>query len=51
MLFPTNLGVLATLVLLLIWPRNDARGQIQDGRQSILSKGLLYLIFKNRKAF
>jgi len=24
--------------------RDDGRGKIQDGRQSILSKGLLYLI-------
>jgi len=39
--FTTNLGVLFTLILLIqLW--GDGRGQIQDGRQSILSKGLLH---------
>jgi len=46
MSFPTNLGVLVTSVLLLIMPRDDERSQIQDGCQSILSKGQLYLIFR-----
>jgi len=43
MSFPTNLGVLGTLVLLLIQPLDDGRGQTQDGHQFILLKGLLHL--------